>query len=84
MKLKFLIITALFFLLLSSCGKIENNNKVEKGAEIYTMHCGRCHIAPDINDLPKEYWVKSILPEMAARMGIKDGNFKPYDGLQFE
>ena len=84
MELKILTIVALFFLLLTSCSKVENQNKVEKGAEIYDMHCARCHIAPDINDLPKEYWVNAILPEMAARMGIKDGNFKPYDGLQFE
>ncbi len=84
MKLKFLIIIALTFLSLSSCGKVENNDKVAKGEEIYNMHCARCHIAPDINDLPKEYWVKYILPEMAARMGIKDGNFKPYDRLKFK
>jgi len=84
MDLKFLNIIALFFFIFTSCNKIEQVDKSEKGAEIYTMHCARCHIAPDINDLPKKYWVNYILPEMAARMGIKDGDFKPYDGLQFE
>ena len=62
MELKILTIVALFFLLLTSCSKVENQDKVEKGAEIYDMHCARCHIAPDINDLPKEYWVNAILP----------------------
>jgi mono/diheme cytochrome c family protein len=84
MNLKFLNIIALFFLLFTSCNKGEKVENVEKGAEIYNMHCARCHIAPDINDLPKEYWVKYILPEMAARMGIKDGDFKPYEGMQYD
>lgn len=48
------------------------------------MHCARCHVVPDINHLPIEYWIKSILPEMAARMGIKDGDFKPYDKMGFD
>ena len=77
-------IIALFFLSLSSCDKPIQDSKAERGAELYTMHCGRCHIAPDIEDLSKEYWVKSILPEMAARMGISDGDFKRYEGMQFE
>ena len=77
-------IIALFFLSLTSCDKLERISNEEKGAEIYTMHCGRCHIAPDVKDLTKEYWVKAILPEMAARMGIQDGNFKRYEGMQFE
>ncbi len=82
MNYKYISIFALFFVLYSaSCTKVE---KKSKGAELYNMHCARCHIAPDINDLPKEYWVNSILPEMAARMGIKDGNFKPYDKMGFD
>lgn len=84
MKKSLIFIIALFFLSLSSCDKLVPVSKAEKAAEIYTMHCGRCHIAPDIKDLPKEYWVKSILPEMAARMGIQDGDFKRYEGMQFE
>ena len=77
-------IIALFFLSLTSCDKLERISNEEKGAEIYTMHCGRCHIAPDVKDLTKEYWVEAILPEMAARMGIQDGDFKRYEGMQFE
>ena len=84
MNSTFGIIVALLFLSVTSCSKVDGLKKEEKGAEIYTMHCARCHIAPDINELPKEYWVKYILPEMAARMGIKDGDFEPYDGMQFE
>ncbi|MGI9531698.1 FG-GAP-like repeat-containing protein [Lutimonas sp.] len=71
---------ALFFVLFSC----NSNSKKEKGAQLYQDQCARCHIAPDINHLPKEFWTKSILPEMAARMGIKDGGFKPYDKMDFE
>ncbi len=81
MKFNYLSIFALFFLLSTACTKVE---KESKGVELYNMHCARCHIAPDINDLPKEYWLNTILPEMAARMGIKDGDFKPYDKMGFD
>lgn len=62
----------------------KQTEKVDRGAELYEMHCARCHIAPDIDDLPKEYWTNYILPEMAARMGIKSEGFKPYEGMVFE
>ena len=84
MNIKYIAIVAFFLMLSTSCGKVEVTDSEEKGAEIYNMHCARCHIAPDIQDLPKKYWSNYILPEMAARMGIKDGDFKPYDGMQFE
>ncbi|MCA0932231.1 FG-GAP-like repeat-containing protein [Lutimonas saemankumensis] len=70
-----------FFLFVISC---KQTKKVDRGTELYEMHCARCHIAPDIDDLPKEYWTNYILPEMAARMGIKSEGFKPYEGMVFE
>jgi len=80
MNFKYLGIIALFFVL-TSC---TSSAKKEKGAQLYKDQCARCHIAPDINHLPKDLWLHSILPEMAARMGIKDGGFKPYDKMGFE
>lgn len=71
---------ALFFVIFSCTPSA----KKEKGAQLYQDQCARCHIAPDINDLPKDLWTQSILPEMAARMGIKDGGFKPYENMDFE
>lgn len=77
----YMIIVALFFSSLSSC---EQKEQVAKGSDLYQMHCGRCHVAPNIQDLPEPYWSNAILPEMAARMGIKDSDFKPYEGMKFE
>jgi len=81
MSLRFLSIIALSFLL-QSCG--ESQKEEHKGEALYQMYCASCHIAPDINHLPKKFWTDKILPEMAARMGIKDGDFKPYDKMGFD
>ena len=75
MTFKITGIIALFFVFTTSCTGV---SKKEKGEELYQMQCARCHVAPDINDLPKEFWTDYILPEMAARMGIKDEKFEKY------
>ena len=77
---KYLIIT-LFLFVLAGCSK---NSTTSKGAVLFDTQCARCHIAPDINHLPKELWANAVLPEMGARMGIKDVDFKPYKGMGFE
>ena len=41
-------------------------------------------MAPEINNLPRHIWEKNILPDMAARMGIKEGDYNPYKGLSFD
>ena len=81
MTFKITGIIALFFVFTTSCTGV---SKKEKGEELYQMHCARCHIAPDINDLPKEFWTDNILPEMAARMGIKDEKFEKYKDMGFD
>ncbi|HMB62479.1 MAG TPA: VCBS repeat-containing protein, partial [Eudoraea sp.] len=57
--------------------------KDQKESGLFTMHCSGCHKAPEINDLPREIWASRILPDMAARMGIRTGGFDPYQGLSF-
>lgn len=81
MNLKITGVIALLFVMTSSCTGV---SKEERGQELYQMHCARCHIAPDINDLPKEFWTNAILPEMAARMGIKDDRFEMYKDMGFD
>ena len=41
-------------------------------------------MAPDINSLPKDIWENNVLPDMAARMGIKELNYNPFRGLSFD
>ena len=67
-------VTGLFLLLLTAC----TMSKQERGEQLYQTNCASCHIAPSPQDLPKHLWKESVLPEMAARMGIKDSTYNPY------
>lgn len=58
--------------------------KENKAAVLYTTHCASCHALPNIQDLPKDIWEQTILPEMAARMGIINKENDPYVGLTFQ
>ena len=53
-------------------------------AELYTTHCGSCHLLPDPADLPKSIWSESVFPEMAARLGLYIDGFDPYASLSME
>ncbi|WP_108425864.1 FG-GAP-like repeat-containing protein [Flagellimonas amoyensis] len=72
MRLQFLLL----LLMVASCAKPTQN----QGERLYASHCASCHTAPRIDHLTKELWENSVLPEMGARMGIKDLNYDPYKG----
>ncbi len=67
MKTKILIasFTIVGFLSLLSC--IDQQQKDERLARRY---CGSCHVFPDPILLDKTTWYKSVLPQMAFRMGL--------------
>jgi len=50
----------------------------------YEAYCGSCHSVPDPKHVTKERWRKNILPEMAARMGYKVGDYNPVAGKSME
>ena len=75
----FLLICS-FLLLLSGCGK----TKDERAASLYEAKCTICHIKPEIGDLPKEIWSREILPNMAARMGLRINGYNPLKGLSYD
>jgi hypothetical protein len=66
-------------LLVLSC----SSPNVKKQAALYQKQCASCHLAPSINDLPKDIWAEKILPDMGARMGIKDTAYNPMKGLSY-
>ena len=66
---------------LYSCSKKKNE---ATGEVLFQAHCARCHIGPDIGALPKSMWAERVLPDMASRMGIKEGDYDPYQGMSFE
>ena len=73
----FLVLFSL--ILLSSCV----SDKKKKAIVLYEDYCASCHIAPSIQSLPKHLWTNRILPEMGARMGVRDTSYSPYKGLSF-
>ncbi len=64
----------LVIIILGSCSL----NREKKEVVLYQNHCGSCHLAPEINTLPKHIWESEILPDMGARMGIRDSVYDPY------
>ena len=66
-------------ILLSSCSM----DKKKRAIVLYDDYCASCHIAPSIQSLPKYLWKNSVLPEMGARMGVRDTSYSPYKGLSF-
>lgn len=67
-------------ILFCACGE----GKKQNGAALYKTHCGSCHLEPEIQDLPRHIWEESILPEMGARMGIRENGFSPYEGFPMD
>ena len=68
------LVTFLVFIIISC------TTKEKKAQVLYANQCASCHLAPDINALPKAIWKDAILPEMGARMGIRDSAYSPYSG----
>ncbi|WP_405396926.1 FG-GAP-like repeat-containing protein [Maribacter sp. Asnod2-G09] len=75
--------SALYLILLCfivSC----NTEKRPKEVVLYENYCASCHIAPNINDLPKDIWRDNILPDMGARLGIITPENHPYYEYSFD
>lgn len=81
MKGKYLLscFISVVFALITSCKK----DKQERGRALYSIYCTSCHESVDINDLPTKTWDESVLPEMAAKMGIREKGYNPYEGMGF-
>ena len=75
--------SALYLILLCvivSC----NTEKRPKEVVLYENYCASCHIAPNINNLPKDIWRDNILPDMGARLGIITPENHPYYEYSFD
>ncbi len=78
----FQILSGLAFFFVTACTNSASNPI--KGEALFNRHCASCHQAPKINQLPKFIWQQQVLPDMAARMGIRENNFNPFKGLTLE
>ena len=72
------------FLVVSVFSCTENAKKNMSSAELYQIHCGSCHLAPDPTGLPRDIWKNRVLPEMAARMGYRYNDYNPTQGKSFD
>ena len=84
MKRGLAIILSVFALAATFSCKNQDKEKEARATVLYQAHCARCHVGPDIESLPKSMWAERVLPDMAARMGIKEGDFDPFKGMGFE
>lgn len=50
----------------------QKNSRKEKAVQLYKQYCAACHIAPKMEQLPKHIWEENVLPDMLARMKIKE------------
>ncbi|MGB5498447.1 MAG: VCBS repeat-containing protein [Maribacter sp.] len=76
----FLFLVLFLLIFLSSCA----SDKKKKAVVLFNDYCATCHIAPSIQSLPKHLWANGVLPEMGARMGVRDSSFNPYKGLSYD
>ena len=70
----------LMILILCSC----EDSRKERAEKLYRSNCGSCHVLPSPADLPKTLWQEAVLPEMAARIGIRSADYNPYSGYSFK
>ncbi|MDT0607549.1 FG-GAP repeat domain-containing protein [Croceitalea rosinachiae] len=66
--LTFMALSAIYLLGLNSC----NSKKQKREEVLYNQYCASCHIVPKIDELPKDIWENSILPDMLSRMDIEE------------
>ncbi|NER17386.1 FG-GAP repeat domain-containing protein [Spongiivirga citrea] len=78
--IKFTIRHLVVMILITSC---QQPDQTKNQQALYKTYCASCHIAPSIQSLPKDLWANAILPDMGARMGIKDSTYNKYEGLSF-
>ena len=74
------LLTGTVLLHLLACNPKSETTQEER----YQVYCGSCHLPTKIEHLPKEIWKASILPDMAARMGLQVNNYNPFQGLSYE
>lgn len=62
------LISLLLLVVVTSCAPEPPKREVA----LYNTYCASCHIAPRIDELPKDIWKNAILPDMLARMDIEE------------
>ncbi len=57
-------------------------SRVLEGETLAKQYCASCHLFPTPDQLDKATWTNQTLPNMAARMGLRVGNYDPFEGVE--
>jgi hypothetical protein len=60
----------LFLIAIATAGFYSCETPMQKEERLSKQYCGSCHLFPEPGLLDKATWEKSVLPEMAFRMGL--------------
>ncbi len=88
------LLLLIVLILSSQCSKDNNYSGTESaysspqelypGKALALQYCASCHLFPEPHLLDKKTWIKSVLPNMAARMGLRTDNYDPFEGVDPE
>jgi len=89
------VLAGLFFsislLIIQGCNNDNSSNRSAdkakgsgSGEELSKIYCSSCHVYPSPGLLDKSTWEKGVLPEMAFRLGIREGDRDPYKSIEPE
>lgn len=56
-------------------------NSPSTGRQLANRYCSTCHLLPMPELLNKKTWVEKVLPNMGARLGIRDQGYDPFEGI---
>ncbi|MEJ2005656.1 MAG: hypothetical protein P8X57_11975 [Cyclobacteriaceae bacterium] len=68
---------------LFGCDKARSPSQSLTDEQLVKSACGSCHVLPEPELLPKEYW-KNVLPHMGLRLGIKSVEPDPFTTFSME
>lgn len=68
MKRTYFVCFCTVVLLYISCAPESEKREIA----LYNQYCASCHVAPKIEELPKDIWEGFVLPDMVSRMDIEE------------
>lgn len=61
--------------------KYKTETKDLNGEELAKIYCATCHLFPTPALLDKDTWLNNVLPNMGWRLGIRNKQEDPYEGI---
>lgn len=58
------------------------DTSIVRGKTLASRHCSSCHLLPAPDLLDKTTWKESVLPNMAARLGLRYRGYDPFEGVE--